>query len=185
MIRTDLYHQGEPIFFQVADPDQNIDPSSRETIWVLLGCPGQDDNELLLLQETGPDSGRFAGCIQSSGRGPVQSFNGILDVAQETTITARYTDPADGADTVATTALVDPFGLVFDSSTGQPVDDVTLTLVDDASGQPARVYGDDGISTFPATITSGDTIVDSSGRVYEFERRPLPLSLCAAGDAIG
>lgn len=168
LIGATIYHQGEPIFFRVADADQNIDPAAADTLWLLVTVSGAADSELLLLTETGPDTGVFAGCLQSSGLGPVQAYNGTLDVTADTQIQATYTDIADASDSVAMAALVDPYGLVFDSTTGQPVDNVQLTLVDDISGTPAVVYGDDGVSTFPASITSGATVTDSGGQVYTF-----------------
>jgi uncharacterized repeat protein (TIGR01451 family) len=168
LIDATIYHQGEPIFFRVADADQNIDSTVADTLWLLASVSGAGDSELLLLTETGPDTGVFAGYLQSSGLGPVQAYNGVLDVTADTQIQATYTDIADASDSVAMAALVDPYGLVFDSTTGLPVDNVQLTLVDDSSGAPAVVYGDDGVSTFPATITSGATVVDSGGQVYTF-----------------
>ena len=64
--------------------------------------------------------------------------------------------------------LVDPFGLSFDSGTGAPVDGTTVTIVDAATGQPATVFGDDGISAFPSTLITGDTVTDSGGTIYDF-----------------
>jgi len=170
LINADVYHQSEPIFLRVGDMDQNLYPAVAETIWVIVNVPGTGDAELLLLTETGLNTGVFMGYIQSGnlGAGSVDDFNGLLDVREGEQIEARYTDAADAADTVTTTAAVDPFGLVFDSATGLPVDNVQLTLVVDATGAPATVYGDDGVSTFPATISSGGTFVDGSGKVYAF-----------------
>ncbi len=78
-------------------------------------------------------------------------------------------------------ALIDPFGRVFNSVTGIGVDGVTVTLIDAATGLPATVYGDDGISTFPATITQRGTAADSSGRIYTFSGRRLPVPVHHAG----
>ncbi|MGD9007857.1 MAG: OmpA family protein [Desulfobacteraceae bacterium] len=184
LIAASIYHQGEPIFFRVTDEDQNMDPAAADTIWMQAsasGSSGPIDNELLLLTETGPDTGVFVGYLQSSGLGPAQAYNGVLDVTADTQIQATYTDIADASDSVAMAALVDPYGLVFDSTTGQPVDDVQLTLVDDASGNPATVYGDDGVSIFPATITSGATVVDSGGQVYAFDSGQYRFPFVAPG----
>ncbi|MBW2637565.1 MAG: OmpA family protein, partial [Deltaproteobacteria bacterium] len=57
--------------------------------------------------------------------------------------------------------------IVFDSSTGLPIDGAQVTLID-ATGAPAQVFGEDGISTFPATVTSGGTATDSDGNTYDF-----------------
>ena len=35
-------------------------------------------------------------------------------------------------------------------------------------GQPADVFGDDGMSIFPSTVISGGTVTDSGGNVYDF-----------------
>ena len=170
LISASVYHQGEPVFLRVSDQDQNLYPGLVETIWVLVTVPGTAESELLLLTETGSNSGVFAGYIQSGNRGAgtEDDFNGLLDVREGLQIEARYTDSADAGDTVVTAALVDPFGVVFDSATGLPVDNVQITLVEDATGSPATVYGDDGVSTFPATIVTGGTFVDGSGKVYAF-----------------
>ena len=175
------YHQGEPLFIRVVDTDQNIDPAVTETIWVQLTTPDLGDIELLLLTETEPDSGIFAGYMQSSGFGPVQAYNGLLDVTEGARISAQYIDAADSNDSVAASILVDPYGLVFDSSTGQPVDNATVTLVNAATGQPAVVYGDDGVSTFPSTVTSGGTFIDSSGKVYAFASGSYRFPFVAPG----
>jgi uncharacterized repeat protein (TIGR01451 family) len=176
-----IYHQGEPLFFRVADADHNIDPLAAETLWILVSSPARSDSELLLLTETGPNTGLFTGCLQTFGLGPGQPFNGVLEVTEGARITAQYTDAADAADSVSTSALVDPFGLVFDSTTGLGVNDVTLTLVQAASGQPAVVYGDDGTSRFPATIVSGGTFTDSSGKTYTFATGSYRFPFVAPG----
>jgi uncharacterized repeat protein (TIGR01451 family) len=181
LVNSALYHQGEPIFIRVRDGDQNLDPVSAERIWVLVGVAGSADSELLLLTETGPNTGIFAGYIQSNGRGPLQAFNGVLDVTEGQTIEARYTDIGDSADSVTVLAAVDPYGLVFNSSNGQAVEGVELTLIDNATGQPARVFGDDGVSAFPATITSGGTVNDAGGKVYAFAAGSYRFPFVAPG----
>lgn len=163
-----IYHQGEPVFFRVTDLDQNIDPTVQEHVWILITTQEAADRELLLLLETEPDSGTFIGYIQSNGSEPAQHYNGALEVNEDDRITMQYTDIGDAADTMVVSAMVDPYGLVFDSSSGQPVDNVRLTLVAAATGLPATVYGDDGVSAFPSEITSGGRFTDSSGKVYAF-----------------
>ncbi len=169
LVDGSIYHQGEPLFFRITDPDQNVDPAAVQTVYALVASPDTGDAELLLLSETGPDSGVFIGYIQSNGFGPVQIFNGQLDVAAGGQLSVQYSDAADITDTAADTALVDPLGRVFDSATGQPVDNVRIELVDAITGAPATVYGDDGASTFPSVIASGGTFIDSVGKVYAFE----------------
>jgi len=172
LVPATTYHQGEPIFIRLTDIDQNLNATMVETVMVTLTVAATGDTEVLILTETGPNTGVFTGYIQSyvgaSTPGAATPANGQLGLQPEATITSSYVDIVDGTDTSATAALVDPFGLVFDSSTGLPVDGAQVTLIDDATGLPASVFGDDGISTFPATITSGGNAVDSGGTVYNF-----------------
>ena len=53
-------------------------------------------------------------------------------------------------------------------ATGAPVSETRLTLIDDSTGQPAQVFGDDGISAFPSTIVTGQSVTDSRGNRYDF-----------------
>ncbi|MDX1697002.1 MAG: OmpA family protein, partial [Thiohalobacterales bacterium] len=167
-----MYHQGDPVFVRLTDLDQNEDALLAETVLVTVGSNVTGDSELLQLTETGPNTGVFTGYIQSylgiGNPGAATPANGQFGLQDDDVVTADYVDVADATDTATVSTLVDPFGLVFDSSTGALVDGAQITLVDAASGLPAMVYGDDGISTFPSTITSGGSATDSSGRVYSF-----------------
>ncbi|NNJ94414.1 MAG: OmpA family protein, partial [Halobacteria archaeon] len=167
-----MYHQGDPVFVRLTDLDQNQDALMAETVLVAVDSTATGDAELLRLTETGPDTGVFTGYIQSyvgiSNPAAATPSNGQFGLQDDDVVTANYVDVADATDTSATSTLVDPFGLVFDSTTGQLVNGAQITLIDDASGLPAMVYGDDGISIFPATITSGGSTTDSGGMVYNF-----------------
>ncbi|MGD8547113.1 MAG: OmpA family protein, partial [Thiohalophilus sp.] len=167
-----VYHQGDPIFVRLTDLDQNLDATTAETVIVTLNVSATGDTEVLRLTETGPNTGVFTGYIQSYvgsiTPGAATPANGQLGLQENIDITGNYTDIVDGTDTTTESALVDPLGLVFDSTTGQPVNGAQVTLIDDSTGLPATVYGDDGISTFPATITSGGSASDSGGTVYNF-----------------
>ena len=44
---------------------------------------------------------------------------------------------------------------------------MTVELVDDGTGLPAAVFGDDGVSPFPATLTTGGTFTDGV-KIYVF-----------------
>lgn len=162
-----LFHQGEAIFLRLADPDQNRDPAVIEWVLVTVSSSKTGDTEILRLYEAGPDTAVFIGYLPT-GNSENASFNGVLAVAENGDLTARYVDAADDADVSLSAALVDPFGLLFDSRTGLPVSDATVTLIDAASGRPAQVFGDDGVSAYPATIISGGTVTDTGGKTYSF-----------------
>ncbi|WP_303905336.1 OmpA family protein [Thiohalomonas denitrificans] len=178
-----VYHAGAPIFVRVTDRDQNLDAGAVETVNVTLTVNATGDREVLRLQETGPNTGVFTGYIQSyliaSNPGAAQPANGQLGLHEKVNITGRYVDVVDDTDTTTESALVDPFGVVFDSSTGQVIDGARVTLIDAATNRPATVYGDDGISTFPSTITSGGSATDSAGTVYQFDpgRYRFPVAM--------
>ena len=168
LIKANVYHGNEPLFLRLSDGDQNIDPAVAETILLNLAIQDNGEKEALVLLETGLDTGVFVGYVQSVTMPSVKG-NGVLSVHEDTSIVATYVDPEDSADTVKVTALIDPFGTVFDSKTGQPVDGITVTVIDTSSGNPAVIYGDDGVSIYPATVISGGTVADSSGVVYTFK----------------
>lgn len=161
------YHQGEALFLRVIDPDQNLNPLLAETALIAVASQTTGDVELLRASETGPSTGEFVAYLMSGPPPPVAGDCRLSVVAGETFI-ASYLDPADGADTSANGALVDPLGIVFDSATGAPLSGALVTLIDSATGLPATVFGDDGVSSFPASITSGGVASDSGGANYAF-----------------
>jgi len=161
------YHVGEPVFIRLTDLDQNADPTVAEMVLVTLRDNLTGDGEVIRLMETGPNTGVFTGYVPTNGQ-PFVTGNGALNVISNSRIDAGYIDIADATDTGAQGVLVDPFGMVFNSATGTPVDGAAVTMVNAATNLPATVYGDDGISSFPATVTSGGTAVDSGGKTYTF-----------------
>jgi uncharacterized repeat protein (TIGR01451 family) len=168
LVVATVYHENEPFFLRLTDLDQNLDPTVAETVIITLTIAGTSESETLRLTETGPNTGIFTGYIQSTSTGSSVAENGLLFVQQNVKINGSYTDAIDGTDSSAAAALVDPYGIVFDSLTGLPVNGATITFINAATNLPATVYGDDGVSTYPATIISGGSATDSSGRVYTF-----------------
>ena len=161
---ADVYHTGEPVFIVVSDADQNLDPLVQETVIVIVtGSTG--DREELLLTETAADSGQFIGYVQS-GFNPVTQFDGELSLGEDTNVTVTYIDQYDPTDTTVSTTLVDPFGIVFSSADGTPVDGVVVTIVDEF-GNPATVYGDDGVPGYPNQVVTGSTVT-FNGVTYNF-----------------
>ena len=165
---TTTYHAGEPVFVTLTDSNRNADPLLRESIELRV-TSGNGDEELLRLQETGLDTGVFAGGIQSARiPPPLASFDCLLSLSPSTTITADYVDTT----IPPTPARIRHSSIRSDScSTRSPeriVDGAVITLIDIDTGPPATVFGDDGTSAFPATITSGGTASDSSGTIYTF-----------------
>ena len=181
LVRAERYHQGEPVFVGITDKNRNIDRTQRDTVEISIAVKATGDQEHLLLSETGIDTGVFVGFIQTVAPGS-SPFDCQLAVMEESKILASYTDTFDNTDTANSQALVDPFGIVFDSVSGDPVDGATVSILDISTGQPAQVLGDDGISTFPASVISGGTATDSNGTVYSFPPGGYRFPFMATGN---
>lgn len=168
LMRTTVFHAGEPIFIRVTDLDQNLNSSVAETIIVIITDPKTGDSETLRLTESGVNTGIFIGYLHTASAFGGAN-NGILSVSEASSIQAKYTDTVDGTDSSADAALVDPFGIVFDTRTGRPVDGATVELLN-ADGSSAAVFGDNGLVTnsYPNTVVSGSTATDSELNTYSF-----------------
>jgi len=165
LVDGEVFHRGEPLFIAVEDDDHDINSAVLDTILVEVAVSGSGDRETLELTETGPATGVFVGFIMTAAP-PAVANDCTLAVGNGDRILATYTDFQSA--TVAAAALVDPFGVVFDAITGAPISGATVTLIDVATGLPAAVFGDDGVSTYPATVITGGTATDGSGTVYAF-----------------
>lgn len=184
ILNTASYQPGEAVFIRLSDANRNLDPAVREFIDLRI-TTSTGDEEVLRVQESGINTGVFVTAVQSAAMPPAPTrFDCRLSVTQGATLQANYTDALFPADTAQTSALVDPFGVVFDSSTGLPVDGATVTLINAATGAPATVFGVDGTSTYPATVISGVTVTDSSGRVYTLPPGGFQFPAVAPGDYI-
>jgi uncharacterized repeat protein (TIGR01451 family) len=162
--------RGETVFLLLDNQGMNIDDTQRDTIILSLGDTATGDAEVLQLTETGPDTGIFGGYINTAGGGTSQPDGGLL-TAPLSQIDATFTDPWRSSRQLFDFVMVgpvDPFGVFFDSQTGAPIDGVTITVIDTATGNPATVYGDDLSASYPSTVVSGGTATDSSGAMYDF-----------------
>ena len=181
LAQTNTYHMNEPVFIRLTDLDQNFNPELAESIVVTITTNSPLDVEILRLEETGPNTGIFTGFIQSTTTS-LRLFDGVLTVHEGIEITATYTDNLDRFDIATARAVVDPFGVVFNSITGELVDGVGITIVDAETGLPADVFGDDGISTFPSTVFTGESAEDSSGFMYLFPTGSYRFPFLEPGD---
>jgi uncharacterized repeat protein (TIGR01451 family) len=159
-------------------PSENYDPLTREVATVTASAGGRTTR--VALMETGPDTGMFAGAIP---RARTTGTPGACEIrlAGVSHMTVSFDGDEDSTASEAR-LLIDPEGYVFDSETGATVDGAIVTLIDDATGQPAAmVYGDDGISAYPSTVTSGGSATDASGRVYVFDPGNFRFPLAPPG----
>src|SRR5262245_18714032 len=118
-----MVHSGDAVFLQVSDADQNRDSSAIDYVALTISSAA-GDRETVRLSETAPDSGVFVGYIQTQAAAPAVPGDCLLQVDRNSKLLASYTDAFDSRDVSNADALVDPFGLVFDSRTGQAVNGV-------------------------------------------------------------
>jgi len=168
MIATRELLAGRPLIIAVDRPGANRDSQSIEILRVFVRT-NLGDRESVILTETSANSGRFVGIILTT-TGPPVAGDCRLSTQPEESLTLMLSDDAGGTPFVQGTIaiLADPFGIAFDSRDGTPVPDVRITLVDAATGRPALVFGDDGISSYPASVVTGQSVTDSGGNRYDF-----------------
>jgi len=159
---------GEPFLFMVDDSGRNLDPSSVEWIDVVVRARS-GDSEKLTVYETAANSGRFAGFIQTAQVTPAAGDCRLsVEPGDLLTIESLSADHRTTAATATLNVLADPFGYVFDSFDGRVLNGARVTLIDDSTGRPAQVFGDDGASAYPGTVVSGGSVTDGGGTVYNF-----------------
>ncbi len=165
---VNAFKHNQIIFIQLIEGDHNTNNTIQDTVEIDFEIPGKADTERLKLTETDVNSGIFSGYITLHLSDQTIPHNGKLNVQPNHNIKAVYIDKTDPNDQIISEVLVDPYGIVFDSSTGTPLNGYTVSLVDAQTGQPAQVVGDDGISSYPSTVVTGSSVTDSSGTVYHF-----------------
>ena len=172
-------HGGAPLFIRLLNMDQNRDPAVRDSVQVRI-TSANGDSEQVQLTETGVNSGEFVGYIPTVAAAAVPG-DCILELARNETVTVSYVDPANTGNTAQASALVDPYGSVFDSRTGKPVNGARVRLVNAQTGQDAVILGDDGISRYPATVVTGSPATDSGGTTYTLPPGVFRFPLVAPG----
>ena len=121
----------------------NRDPLVRES--AVIQVDAGKIHTTITLMETGIDTGVFAGGVPASMTGKYPDLV-PCDVRTQRGVTIKLTFIEDGFSFGSTVSLlIDPAGFTFDSRTGALVDGTRVSLID-AAGNPATVYGDDGVS---------------------------------------
>ncbi|MBX9727623.1 MAG: DUF11 domain-containing protein, partial [Sphingopyxis sp.] len=184
VIPTDRFTAGESVMFAVRSPSENRDPLTRETMLVTVRAANGDIEELRL-REDSENSGFFVGFLPTIKMPPpIVERDCRLSVAagQPLRLSLLRSSNSTELSTAIVDFLVDPFGIVFDSGDGEPVQGVRVTIVDAATGRPAQVFGDDGVSAFPNSVITGSTVTDAGGTVYAFPPGDYRFPLLARGD---
>ncbi len=164
---------GEMVFVQGDAAACNIDPTQVETHLIVITADRTGDIEVFEAIESRPNTGLFR--IEpppptlDAAFNPVQSGNGAIETEANDTLTARL--EGCGTAFVETILLIDPFGVVFDSKTNEPVPGVVVTLIDvtgqSNGGQPgeaALVFAEEGIEPIFGTNANASQMVDGAPR---------------------
>lgn len=180
LVSASTYFSGELMFIRVQDAGQNADVSRIEMIVITI-TTSDGDEICLRLYESGLDTGEFWAWIPSS-RDQTPINDPVLTTPPGTTLTVTYTDSFDATDVSVATALVDPYGRVFSGITGDYIDGARVTLIDVTTGQPASVFGIDGVSVYPNSVLSGQDTTDASGLVYDIRPGEFRFPLAPLGE---
>ena len=174
---------GQPIAFGINSPADNRDPTVRDSFDVTVRT-GNGDLETVRLREDGVNSGFFVGYIATM-RIPPPMVQGdcrlSVDPGHAMDVNLYRIGSSTPVARASISFLVDPFGIVFDSGDGVPVRGARVTLINVATGQPAQVFGDDGVSVFPNSIITGSTVTDAGGQVYAFPTGDYRFPFVAPG----
>ncbi len=161
---------GEPLVLRVSAPAQNLNSAAIDSFEAQI-VTDSGDSERFMLTESAANSGIFLAMVNTRAIPPAPVPNDcVLSVRPGDELHFDLDNISTGS-TIASAdldILIDPFGLTFDSADGTAVNGTQVTIVDAATGAPAQVFGDDGVSSFPSTITAGSTVTDSSGLQYAF-----------------
>ncbi len=177
-----IFTHKQVVFVKLEEGDHNLNRTLRETVEVDFTLSENGETEHLKLMETSENSGVFTGYITLHANNTVVAYNGELDVVTNARVNINYTDDIDHNDSTSDIILVDPYGILFDSSTGALLNGYTVSMVNADTGQPAQVFGDDGISSYPATVITGGSVTDSSGTVYNFDNGAYRFPFAPTGN---
>jgi len=172
--------RGDALLLRLLDGDRNRDPARSEQVRVTVTAVG-GDRETLRLLETGPDSGEFLGWVATGADTP-EPGDCRLSAPAGARAEARYQDPLDDGDRSDAALILDPGLRVFSAVSGAALDGARVTLLDADSGEAAaRVFGDDGVSAFPAAVTVGASATDGAGTRYDFPSGTVRFPWVAPG----
>lgn len=182
----DIFKAGNPLIIRIVDLDENVDSNQIDSLTINLSTTEPEDSASLVLYETSNDSGEFVGIIQTSSASAESnnpnSNNCSLALSSKSILAIAYQDEQDQEDFINKIIKFDPYSRVFNAYTGEVIDGLTLRLIDNNTGSLAQVFGDDGISNFPAEVISGGQVQDASGKEYNFPAGSFRFPYVENGD---
>lgn len=114
-------------YVKVTDPDQNTDPSTKQTVTIKATTP-TGDTETIVLTETSVNSGVFTGTLHSGLQATPTPENAEIEVVNGTIVTASYIDEKDASGNLNQTRTDTIVANLVVTQTG------TIAFVADSSG---------------------------------------------------
>src|SRR3989338_8417487 len=142
----------------ITDTDQNLNGTATETVTVTITNQTTGETETLTLTEIGANSSIFdmAGLLTSAQTSDSPSASGKLYVRAADTLTVKYTDQTDAADSVTSGAIT----TIPDTSTSYGTAPLSISTADSiapiVSDSDQNLNGD-AVETIMITITNGVT----------------------------
>ncbi len=171
LLETQAVRVGQTLVIRIDAAVANRNQSVSDELVLTITTPS-GDLETITAIEDGIDTGAFFATIDTTGTPPaIVPSNCELSIQSGDSISIQARTNANIQPFLMgeVIGLADPFGIVFDSLDGRPVDGAKVTVIDQRTGQPATVFAFDGVTPYPSTIFSGGSAVDEAGRVYDFE----------------
>ena len=160
--------------------DPNIKGNLSLVIKALNG-----DTETLNAVETEADSGRFFASISTVASPPPFVNNDCrLSVSDGDAIEISAFVRGETVPFLlgSVNAEANPFAVVFDSLDGTLVDGAVVSIINATTGQPAKVYGLDGVTPWPSTITTGTRVTDANGQTVDLAPGEYRFPILASGN---
>lgn len=175
---------GQTLAIRIDAPQANLDPAVIDELELLVAA-GSGDSERLIARESAPDSGIFIAAIQTQPRTAQSAASDCslsLQHGEVITIAAHGAGQTTPFLLGSVSVLADPFGVVFDSVDGRPIDGAIVSIFNAATGQLAQVFAFDGVTPYPATVTTGAGATDASGLTLDFAPGEYRFPLVAFGN---
>lgn len=134
---ADAFEEGDTVYVEVTDADENLNPAVAETLIVTVSVPG-GDSEAVQLTETGPDTALFRGYVDMLGAAGANG-DGQLNVISGPAgrqIAATWADPDE---IPAGGSPVSAYADVTDTIAPRPVAGSELTLTCGSEGISATI----------------------------------------------
>ena len=154
---TDMSMPGETLTVTVADADQNSDPATVQTVSVTVINDVTGESEVLVLTETGPDTGVFSNTIPTTFGTTAGTDNDNTFNSQDgDTFTASYDDASNALGDPATitdtgTVSGGSNGAVTITPTSNPGNTLDLTVTD------ADIAGSGTVTVSVENTVTGET----------------------------